>query len=184
MYVKDLVADARKSADRIVAEAREFAEQTIDDARAEAESSRSAAQHQLEDLTRQHDSINSYLDELRGMLGTPTEAAPAKPALPAKPKGLSGATPAQQARFAVVGDGTEAEPEVAESTDTGSMPASIPPSNPTPVPVGTATVVIPSVKGTKASTKAGQNTDSAAENEDAEESVTEKAGASRYPPPR
>ncbi len=29
VYVKDLVADARKSADRIVADAREFAEQTI-----------------------------------------------------------------------------------------------------------------------------------------------------------
>jgi hypothetical protein len=63
------------------------------------------------------------------------------------------------------------------------MPASIPPSNPTPVPVGTATVVIPSVKGTKASTKAGQSsadsTASPAENEDAEESVGEKAGASK-----
>jgi hypothetical protein len=62
------------------------------------------------------------------------------------------------------------------------MPASIPPSNPTPVPVGTATVVIPSVKGTKASTKAGQNAaDSAAsptESDDSEEPVSEKAGAS------
>jgi hypothetical protein len=104
------------------------------------------------------------------------------PSPPAKPASLSGATPAQQARFAVVGDGTEAEPDVPESTDTGSMPASIPPSNPTPVPVGTATVVIPSVKGTKASTKAGQNAaDSAAsptESDDSEEPVSEKAGAS------
>ncbi len=51
------------------------------------------------------------------------------------------------------------------------------------MPVGTATVVIPSVKGTKASTKAGaaasDSASSPAESEEADAPVAEKAGASK-----
>ncbi|MGO1241129.1 MAG: hypothetical protein ACTMHU_06810, partial [Cellulosimicrobium funkei] len=96
-YVKDLLSTARRNADQVVAEARAFADQTVSDAKAEAEQQRNVAQRQLEDLTRQHDSINTYLDELRGLLGSENEAtkAPAKKAVPA-------GTPAQQARAATL----------------------------------------------------------------------------------
>jgi cell division septum initiation protein DivIVA len=93
-YVKDLVAESRRTADRIVAEARAFADQTVSDARAESEAHRGAAQRQFEDLSRKQESINTYLDELRGLLGsekdggTPvaTLAVPAPPAPAARPE--------------------------------------------------------------------------------------------------
>src|SRR5690606_35795500 len=97
-YVKDLMSTARRNADQIVAEARAFAEQTVSDAKAEAEQQRNVAQRQLEDLTRQHDSINTYLDELRGLLGGGDAEAKA----PVKKAAVPAGTPAQQARAATL----------------------------------------------------------------------------------
>src|SRR5690606_29483401 len=68
-HAKDLVSNARRNADRVVAEAREHAERTLSEAMTEAERERTSAQRQVEDLNRQRESITSYLDELRNLLG-------------------------------------------------------------------------------------------------------------------
>ena len=68
-HAKELLSNARKNADRVVAEAREHAEKQISDAMIESERERTSATRQVEDLNRQRESITSYLDELRNLLG-------------------------------------------------------------------------------------------------------------------
>ena len=68
-HAKELLSNARKNADRVVAEAREHAEKQISDAMTESERERTSAARQVEDLNRQRESITSYLDELRNLLG-------------------------------------------------------------------------------------------------------------------
>jgi hypothetical protein len=57
----------------------------ISEARAEAEQNRRSAQREVDELTRQRDSITGHLDQLRALLGQPpvptpsyTEAVPAQ----------------------------------------------------------------------------------------------------------
>ena len=66
---KELLSNARRNADRVVAEAREHAEKQIGDALTESERERTTAARQVEDLNRQRESITTYLDELRNLLG-------------------------------------------------------------------------------------------------------------------
>src|SRR5690606_37624098 len=93
-HAKQLLANARKNSEQIIAEAKAQAEQLLAETKAEAERIRTAAQRQVDELTRQRDSITSHLNQLRQLLGgggpmmpplgaTPTEevsAAPEKPA--------------------------------------------------------------------------------------------------------
>ena len=68
-HAKELLSNARRNADRVVAEAREHAENSLSEAMTESERERTSAQRQVEDLNRQRESITSYLDELRNLLG-------------------------------------------------------------------------------------------------------------------
>ena len=68
-HAKELLSNARRNADRVVAEAREHAEKQISDSMIESERERTSATRQVEDLNRQRESITSYLDELRNLLG-------------------------------------------------------------------------------------------------------------------
>jgi cell division septum initiation protein DivIVA len=68
-HARTLLGNARNNADEIVAEAREHAEKIISEAVTDAERERSLAMREVEELNRQRESITSYLDDLRSLLG-------------------------------------------------------------------------------------------------------------------
>ena len=68
VHSQSLLSNARNNADEIVSESREHAEGIISEAVADAERERAAAQHEVEELNRQRESITGYLDDLRSLL--------------------------------------------------------------------------------------------------------------------
>src|SRR5207248_912070 len=68
-HAKQHVASARKNAEQILAEAKAEAERLLVETKAEAERHRSIAQRQVDELTRQKDSITGHLTQLRQLLG-------------------------------------------------------------------------------------------------------------------
>ena len=68
VHSQTLLGNARNNADEIISESREHAEGIISEAVADAERERTAAQHEVEELNRQRESITGYLDDLRSLL--------------------------------------------------------------------------------------------------------------------
>ena len=67
---QQLVSIAEKNADQIVAQAKAQADQLLTDTKNEIERLQAAAQRELGGLTRQKESISSYLLQLRQLLST------------------------------------------------------------------------------------------------------------------
>ena len=63
------MSNAKKNADQIVSQAKTQAEQLLAEVKADAERRRAAAQREVDELTRQKDSIASHLAQVRQLLG-------------------------------------------------------------------------------------------------------------------
>ena len=68
-HARQLVSNAKKNADQIVSQAKTQAEQMLAETRADAERRRVASQREVDELTRQKDSIASHLVQVRQLLG-------------------------------------------------------------------------------------------------------------------
>ena len=97
------MSNAKKNADQIVAQAKAQADQLTADAKNEMERHRTAAQREVDDLTRQKESISSHLAQISQLLGTqmPGLSEALKPqqgrqavGQPAPPKAVAGPPPA------------------------------------------------------------------------------------------
>ena len=64
------MSNAKKNADQIVAQAEEQADQLLTGTKDEIERLQAAAQRELGELTRQKESISSYLVQIRQLLST------------------------------------------------------------------------------------------------------------------
>ena len=93
-HAKQLVANAKKNADQIVAEAKARPSSSSPRPRPRPSARRTAAQREVDELTRQRDSITTHLAQLRQLLGgarapglrsrsPPIAAAPAEAGHPA-----------------------------------------------------------------------------------------------------
>src|SRR5699024_2704173 len=69
------LADARGAADRITQEAKQGSELLRSETSAKVERERRTAQRELDELNQQRESITTYLDELRGLLGDGDDSA-------------------------------------------------------------------------------------------------------------
>jgi hypothetical protein len=63
------VSNAKKNADQIAGQAKAQADQLLAETKADAERRRVAAQREVDELTRQKDSIASHLAQVRQLLG-------------------------------------------------------------------------------------------------------------------
>src|SRR6202044_3768115 len=68
-HARQLVSNAKKNADQIVSQAKSQAEQMLAETKADAERRPAPAQREVDDLTRQKDSIASHLAQVRQLLG-------------------------------------------------------------------------------------------------------------------
>jgi vacuolar-type H+-ATPase subunit H len=66
---RQLVSNAKKNADQIVSGAKAQADQLLTEVKADAERHRAATQREVDELTRQKDSIASHLAQVRQLLG-------------------------------------------------------------------------------------------------------------------
>jgi vacuolar-type H+-ATPase subunit E/Vma4 len=94
-HARQLVSNAKKNADQIVTGAKTQADQLLSEVKADAERRRAAAQREVDELTRQKDSIASHLAQVRQLLGgqLPGGVDPAVSAAQAKPAIAAGAAP-------------------------------------------------------------------------------------------
>ena len=97
------MSNAKKNADQIVAQAKAQADQLTADAKNEMQRHRAGAQREVDDLTRQKESISSHLAQISQLLGTqmPGLSEALKPQQgrqavgpPAPPKAVAGPPPA------------------------------------------------------------------------------------------
>jgi F0F1-type ATP synthase membrane subunit b/b' len=105
-HARQLVSNAKKNADQIVSQAKAQAEGLLAETKADAERRRAAAQREVDDLTRQKDSIASHLAQVRQLLGgqmagmagmdAAMQAAAPKPAIAADPAPAGTASGAQR----------------------------------------------------------------------------------------
>src|SRR6266567_171738 len=82
-HARQLVSNATKNADQIVSQAKAQAEQLLTEVKTDAERRRAAGRREVDDLTRQQDSIVGHLAQVRQLLVGQlpgTDAAQAKPA--------------------------------------------------------------------------------------------------------
>src|SRR6202035_4930533 len=91
-HARKLVSNAKKNADQIVSQAKTQADQLLAETKADAERRRAAAQREVDELTRQKDSIASHLAQVRQLLGgqmpdmgAAMQAMQPKPAIAADP---------------------------------------------------------------------------------------------------
>ena len=86
-HARQLAGNAKKNADQMVGQAKTQAEQLLAEVKADAERRRAATQREVDDLTRQKDSIASHLAQVRQLLGgqlpgmDAVQAAQTKPAI-------------------------------------------------------------------------------------------------------
>src|SRR5260370_42634598 len=82
-HARQLVGDAEKNAGQIAGQAKTQAEQLLNEVNADAERRRAAAHREVDDLTRQRDSIASHLAQVRQLLPgmNAVQAAQKKPAI-------------------------------------------------------------------------------------------------------
>jgi len=94
-HARQLVSIAKKNADQIVSGTKTQADQLLAETKADAERRRAAAQREVDELTRQKDSIATHLAQVRQLLGgqlpgmDAVQAGQAKPAI-AGDSGLAG----------------------------------------------------------------------------------------------
>jgi cell division septum initiation protein DivIVA len=86
-YARQLVGTAEKNADQIAGQAKTQAGQLLAEVNADAERRRAATHREVDDLTRQKDSIASHLAQVRQLLPgmNAVQAAQAKPAATGDP---------------------------------------------------------------------------------------------------
>ena len=90
-HARQLVSNAKKNADQIVSQAKSQADQLLAETKADAERRRAAAQREVDELTRQKDSIATHLAQVRQLLGgqlpgmDAVQAAQTKPAIAGDP---------------------------------------------------------------------------------------------------
>ena len=90
-HAGQLVSNATKNADQIVSQAKAQADQLLAEVKADAERRRAVARREVDELTRQQDSIVSHLAQMRQLLvgqlpGTDAgQAAQPKPAVAGDP---------------------------------------------------------------------------------------------------
>ena len=82
-HARQLVSNAKKNADQIVSQAKSQAEQMLAETKADAERRRAAAQREVDELTRQKDSIATHLAQVRQLLGGQLPGMGANPAMQA-----------------------------------------------------------------------------------------------------
>ena len=82
-YARQLVGNAEKNAGQLAGQAKTQAAQLLAEVNADAERRRAANDLEVDDLTRQRDSIASHLAQVRQLLPgmNAVQAAPAKPAI-------------------------------------------------------------------------------------------------------
>ena len=68
-HARQLVSNAKKNADQIVSQAKTQAEQLLAEVKADSERRQAAAQREVDELTRQQDSIASHLAQVRQLMG-------------------------------------------------------------------------------------------------------------------
>ena len=113
------MSNAKKNADQIVAQAKAQADQLMADTKNELERHRAVAQREVDDLTRQKESISSHLAQISQLLGTqmPGLSEALKPqsrgavAPQAAPKAVAGPPPAprQESRAAAQAQPAQAQ---------------------------------------------------------------------------
>jgi len=87
LHARQLVSNTETNADQIISQAKAQADQLLTEVKADAESRRAAAQREVDELTRQKDSIASHLAQVCQLLGgqlpgmDAVQAAQAKPAI-------------------------------------------------------------------------------------------------------
>ena len=108
-----LAGNANKNADQIVTAAKTQADQLLAETKADAERHRAAAQREVDELTRQKDSIATHLAQVRQLLGG---QIPGMDAAPPKPAIAAGAAPS-----GAPSNGTSGQP--APTTVTPLLPA-------------------------------------------------------------
>ena len=69
-HSRQLVTNAKKNADQIVAQAKAQADQLLADTKSEIERHRASAQREVDDLSKQKESISSHLAQISQLLGT------------------------------------------------------------------------------------------------------------------
>jgi paraquat-inducible protein B len=86
-HARQLVGNAEKNADQIAGQAKTQAEQLLAEVNADAERRRAATHREVDDLTRQKDSIASHLAQVRQLLPgmNAVQAAQTKPAITGDP---------------------------------------------------------------------------------------------------
>ena len=67
-HARQLVSNATKNADQIVSQAKTQAEQLLTEVKTDAERRRAAGRREVDDLTRQQDSIVGHLAQVRQLL--------------------------------------------------------------------------------------------------------------------
>ena len=68
-HARQLVSNAKKNADQIVSQAKTQADQLLAETKADAERRRAVAQREVDELTREKDSIATHLAQVRQLLG-------------------------------------------------------------------------------------------------------------------
>ena len=84
-HARQLVSNAKKNADQIVSQAKAQADQLLAETKADAERRRAAAQRDVDELTRQKDSIATHLAQVRQLLGGQLPMATTKRAATSEP---------------------------------------------------------------------------------------------------
>jgi hypothetical protein len=69
LHARQLVSNTETNADQIISQAKAQADQLLTEVKADAERRRAAAQRQVDELTRQKDSIASHLAQVCQLLG-------------------------------------------------------------------------------------------------------------------
>jgi hypothetical protein len=112
-HARQLVSNAKKNADQIVTAAKAQADQLHAETKADAERRRAAAQREVDELTRQKDSIATHLAQVRQLLDG---QMPGMDPAPPKPAIVAGAAPS-----GAPSNGTSGQP--APTTVTPLLPA-------------------------------------------------------------
>ena len=133
-HARQLVSNAKKNADQIVSQAKAQADQLLAETKADAERRRAAAQREVDELTRQKDSIATHLAQVRQLLGgqllpgmdAAMQAPAAKPAIAAEPAPAAPPTqaaPAAPASAPRNGNGGSAAPTAVQPAQPASHQA-------------------------------------------------------------
>jgi len=84
-HARQLAGNAKKNADQIAGQAKAQADQLLTEVKADAERRHAAAQREVDELTRQKDSIASHLAQVRQLLGGQVPSTDAVQAAQPKP---------------------------------------------------------------------------------------------------